>query len=191
MLDSRGNTSFSGSTPSYRLLHRSVNGSGVGHAYSGSRSHSRTRCLSSVRESISIPTVFPRARVRPELQFLVGQQGGKETQLLLIRGVSEVIAGVEDAEVVDVLDVSLAEIKTYVESICEGVESVEGFGLGLVPCEGSPSVLNDDSLFILVGRRQMMEKSTFVIGVLWVAETVRNFSTAFQRSRIDSRTGQY
>lgn len=43
---------------------------------------------------------------------------------------SEPIAGVKDAEIVDVLDISLTKIKTYMESICKEVKSVQGFGLG-------------------------------------------------------------
>ena len=76
--------------------------------------------MSSVRESASQP--FPLCALRLPV--------GQEEYLLLIRGVSEPIAGVEDAEVVDVLDISLTKIKTYMESICKEMKSVEGFGLG-------------------------------------------------------------
>lgn len=76
--------------------------------------------MSSVRESASYPSALCA------LRLAVGQ----EEYLLLIRGVSEPIAGVKDAEIFDVLDISLTKIKTYMESICKEVKSVQGFGLG-------------------------------------------------------------
>lgn len=50
---------------------------------------------------------------------------------MLVRGVLESIAGVEAAEIIYILDVPLKEIKTYMESLCKEVQSVECFGLGL------------------------------------------------------------
>lgn len=49
---------------------------------------------------------------------------------MLITGVIEFIAGVEDAEVVAVLDIALTEIKTHIESLGKEVKSVECFRLG-------------------------------------------------------------
>ena len=75
----------------------------------------------------------------------------------------------KNTEVVDVLDITLTKIKTYMELIREKVESVECFGLGfgngrdvrrsregLISCERSPGVLDDDPFFALIGCRLVM-----------------------------------
>ena len=60
----------------------------------------------------------------------LGLQITQEGDILLITGVLESIAGVEDAEIVDVLDIALTKIKTHMESLCKEVKSVECLGLG-------------------------------------------------------------
>ena len=112
---------------------------------------------------------------------------------LLVMIVLEFITGVEDTEIVDVLDIALTEIKAYMESICKEVKSVECFGLsfgnwwdvrrpreGLVTREYPSGVLDDDSLFSLVGSRQVMQQGPFVVWMLGVAETVHGVSATIR-----------
>ena len=139
--------------------------------------------MSSVRKSAfrSIPLPTPWAPIT------------HDENLLLTMGVLKSIAGVENAEVVDILDIALTEIKTRMESLCKEVKSIECFGLGfgngrdfrrsregLIPCKCPSSILNYDSLFVLVGRGQIMKQGAFVVGVLGVTETVLGVSNAMR-----------
>ena len=75
----------------------------------------------------------------------------------------------KNTKVVDVLDITLTKIKTYMELIRKKVESVECFGLGfgnrrdvrrsregLISRERSPGVLHDDPFFALIECRLVM-----------------------------------
>lgn len=50
---------------------------------------------------------------------------------LLILGICETIAGVENGHIVDILHVTLLKISRYAESFTQKVQSIESFGLGL------------------------------------------------------------
>ena len=113
----------------------------------------------------------------------------------------------KDTEIVDVLYIALTKVKTYMESLCKEVKSVECFGLGfsngwdvgrsrkgLIPCEGSSGVLDDDSLFVPGRRGQIIQQRAFVVGIGGTAETVRGVSPAMRghnltkgRSRLTSQ----
>ena len=56
------------------------------------------------------------------------------TRLLLLVGIGKPIPSMEDAEVVDVLDVPLLEIEPKIVLLCGEVDSVEGLCLRL--CDG-------------------------------------------------------
>lgn len=111
--------------------------------------------------------------------------------LLLVTGVLESVAAVEHTEVVHVLDITLVDIKTHVESLGEEMNGVECFGLGfgdgregrrsrepLVSCEGPSDILHGDSFFVLVACGQVMQQWDFVVGAVGVAETAHAVSHA-------------
>ena len=54
----------------------------------------------------------------------------QEEDLLLVAGVLKPAAGLEDIELIDVLDIALTKSKTHAGSLYKEVKSVESFGLG-------------------------------------------------------------
>ena len=82
---------------------------------------------------------------------------------LVGRGVPERVPGVQEAETVDELDVSLAQVRRDAMLPREEFDCVHGFGLGLVqtrgflalveraePCEDASSVLEEQFLIMMI-----------------------------------------
>lgn len=127
----------------------------------------------------------------------------QEEDLLLVAGVLKPAAGVEDIELIDVLDIDLMKSKTHAGSVYKEVKSVESFGLGfgngwdvgrlrggLIPRESSSDVLHDDSLFFILGRGHIMKQGAFNRR----ARGCRNFSACQQcheRPWIDNSGHRY
>lgn len=77
--------------------------------------------MSSVGQSAIRP--FP-----PRAPWVVGGSA-QEEDLLLVAGVLKPAVGVEDIELIDVLDIALTKSKTHAVSHYKEVKSVESFGL--------------------------------------------------------------
>ena len=164
----------------------------------GSATHTPDREATVVQDVVYLKISIPIYLATRALIFVLG----KAENLLLILGVLERVAGVEDAEVVDILDIALTKVQTSVESLSEEVKSVERFGLGfgnwrnagrsresLVSREGSSGILDDDSFFVFVGSGLVMEQRTFEVGFLGISETVRKHQSYHQRLTIEPDMG--
>lgn len=93
--------------------------------------------------------------------------------LLLLLGVGEAIAGVENAHVVRVLDVALLEVQFHRKLVAKIMEGVEGFGLrlgnwrdfltsreGTIPDKVSTSVLNGQAFGSRRGGRLVVNQGS-------------------------------